>query len=321
MAFPSSRFGVLAALGLTILIWGYGWVLMKQVLAYAGPLDFVALRHLLGAFVLFAALLLAGQPLRPPPLVPTVVIGLFQTAGFQGLEQWALMSGGTGHVALLAYTMPFWAVLLAWWLLGDRPTAHHWLGLALAAAGLLCFIEPWHLGSVLNTAIAIAGGVAWAAGTVLSKRMFERDAPSLLNFTAWQMLIGSVALSTVTLAVPQRSIEWHPVFIGALVYNAVLASGLAWWLWTIVLQRLSTTIASVSSLGVPIVSVLLAWLILNEQPSALEAVGIALILAGILAINGLGVPKRQGNSRHAPTLSSFGAVSSSEGGHQRKEER
>lgn len=288
MAFPSSRWGVLAALGGTILIWAYGWVLMKQVLAYAGPLDFVALRHLLGAFVLFAALLLSGQSLRPPPLVPTAVIGLFQTAGFQGLEQWALMNGGTGHVALLAYTMPFWAVLLAWWLLGDRPTAHHWTGLALAAAGLLCFIEPWHLESLSNTGIAIAGGIAWAAGTVLSKRMFERDAPALLNFTAWQMLIGSVVLSTVTLAVPQRSIEWNPVFVGALVYNAVLASGLAWWLWTIVLQRLSTTIASVSSLGVPIFSVLLAWLILDEQPSAMEAVGIALILMGILAINGLG---------------------------------
>lgn len=306
----SSRWGVLLALGLTILIWAYGWVLMKQVLAYAGPLDFAALRHLFGAFVLFAALLLAGQPLRPPPLLPTALIGLFQTAAFQGLEQWALLDGETGHVALLAYTMPFWAVLLAWWLLGDRPTAHHWFGLTLAAAGLLCFIEPWHMGNAVNTTLAIAGGAAWAAGTVLSKRMFQRDAPSLLNFTAWQMLIGSVVLSTITLAVPQRAIVWNSMFIGALAYNAVLASGLAWWLWTIVLQRLSTTIASVSSLGVPIVSALLAWLILDEQPSALELVGIVLILMGIVAINGVGMHRaREGvrksaDARRGPPCSS-----------------
>src|SRR3546814_10159901 len=116
---------------------------MKQVLAYAGPFQFAALRHWLGAAVLFAALLLTRQSLQPPPLLPTLLIGLCQTTAFQGLEQWALLDGGAGHVALLAYTMPFWAVLLAWWLLGDRPTPRHWLGLALAGLGLLFIIEPW----------------------------------------------------------------------------------------------------------------------------------------------------------------------------------
>ncbi|MES1154175.1 MAG: DMT family transporter, partial [Rhodanobacter sp.] len=140
---PSPSRGALSALLATILIWAYSWVVMKQVLAYAGPFHFAALRYLLGAAVLFAALLLSRQSLRPPPLLPTLLIGLCQTAAFQGLEQWALLDGGAGHVALLAYTMPFWAVLLAWLLLGDRPTARHWLGLALAAFGLLCIIEPW----------------------------------------------------------------------------------------------------------------------------------------------------------------------------------
>src|SRR3546814_1564027 len=129
---PSSSRGALSALFVTILIWAYSWVVMKQVLAYAGPFHFAALRYLLGAAVLFAALLLTRQSLQPPPLLPTLLIGLCQTTAFQGLEQWALLDGGAGHVALLAYTMPFWAVLLAWWLLGDRPTPRHWLGLALA---------------------------------------------------------------------------------------------------------------------------------------------------------------------------------------------
>ena len=206
MSSPSSpsRGALFALLG-TIAIWAYSWIVMKQVLAHAGPFDFAALRYLIGATVLFAALLLSRQSLRPPPLLPTILIGLCQTAAFQGLEQWALLDGGAGHVALLAYTMPFWAVLLAWLLLGDRPTGRHWLGLALAAIGLLCIIEPWHaMGSVLSTTLALAGGVAWAAGTVLSKRMFRRHAPSVLNLTAWQMLAGGVALGLITLVVPQR---------------------------------------------------------------------------------------------------------------------
>ena len=292
-SFASSRAGALAALLVTILIWAYSWIVMKQVLAHAGPLDFAALRYLLGAAVLFVALLLGRQSLRPPPLLPTVLIGLCQTAAFQGLEQLALLSGGAGHVALLAYTMPFWTVLLAWLLLGDKPVAHHWLGLGLAALGLLCIIEPWHaMGSLMSTVLAIAGGAAWGAGTVLSKRLFRRQGISVLSLTAWQMLVGGSALGIVALALPQRALEWDWPFIGALAYSAVLASSVAWWLWAIVLRQLSATVASVSSLGVPISSVLLAWLILHERPSAAEWLGIVFVLLGLVVVSGVGTRQR-----------------------------
>ncbi len=285
--------GPLLALLATILLWAYSWILMKQALAHAGPLDFAALRYLLGAAVLFVVLVLTQQSLRPPPLLPTVLIGLCQTAAFQGLEQFALLSGGAGRVALLAYTMPFWAVLLAWWVLGERLTPRHWFGLGLAALGLLCIIEPWRaMGSVLSTTLGIAGGVAWAAGTVLSKRLFRQQSVSVLGLTAWQMLIGGVALGGVALVVPQRAIQWNWAFIGELAYCAVLTSSLAWWLWSIVLKRLSTTVATVSSLGVPIASVLLAWPILQERPSAPEGLGIVFVLLGLVAISGVGTRRR-----------------------------
>lgn len=289
MTSPSPQRGALFALLATILIWAYSWVVMKQVLAYAGPFHFAALRYLLGAAVLFGALMLTRQSLRPPPLLLTALIGLSQTAAFQGLEQWALIDGGAGHVSLLAYTMPFWAVLLAWMLLGDRPSRRHWLGVDLAAIGLVCIIEPWKaLGSPLSTTLAIVGGAAWAVGTVLSKRMFQRHAPSVLNLTAWQMLIGGAALGVVALAVPERDIDWTPAFMGGLAYSAVVASSLAWLLWSIVLQRLPTALASISSLGVPIVSVLLAWLILHEQPSMMALIGMLFVLAGLVAVSGIG---------------------------------
>ncbi|WP_158880834.1 DMT family transporter [Rhodanobacter sp. L36] len=290
----SSQRGAILALLATLALWSYSWIVMKQVLAHAGPFDFAALRYLLGASVLFAALLLSRQSLRPPPLLPTVLIGLCQTAAFQGLEQWALISGGAGHVALLAYTMPFWAVLLAWLMIGERPTRRHWIGMALAAVGLLCIIEPWRsMGSATSTILAIAGGVAWAAGTVLSKRLMRRTSPPLLALTAWQMLAGGVALGIVALVVPQRAIEWNGAFIGGLIYSVVMASSLAWWLWSIVLQRMSTAVASLSSLGVPIISVLLAWLILREQPTMMEAIGIVFVLLGLVAVSGVGT-KRAG---------------------------
>jgi drug/metabolite transporter (DMT)-like permease len=284
----SSQRGAVLALLATILIWAYSWVVMKQVLQHAGPFDFAAIRYVLGALVLFGVLLVTRQSLQPPPLVPTILIGLCQTAAFQGLGQWALVNGGAGHVALLAYTMPFWAVLLAWWILRERLTPRRWLGLGLAAIGLICIIEPWHgLGNTGSTLLAIGAGLAWAMGTVLSKRVFLHHAPTPLNLTAWQMLFGAMALVVVALCVPQRSIDWSWGFIGGLAYSVVMASSIAWGLWLVVLHRLPTAMASISSLGVPIVSVLLAWAILHERPSAMELLGIVFVLLGLLAVSGV----------------------------------
>jgi drug/metabolite transporter (DMT)-like permease len=60
-----------------------------------------------------------------------------------------------------------------------------------------------------------------------------------------------------------------------------------------VLQRLPTALASVASLGVPIVSVLLAWAILHEQPSGMEILGIIFILLGLLAVSGVRLRRSQ----------------------------
>lgn len=276
------------ALLATILIWAYSWIVMKQVLQHAGPFNFSALRYSLGAMVLFGALAVTRQSLRPPPLLPTIAIGVCQTAAFQGLGQLALESGGAGRVALLAYTMPFWSVLLAWMILDERLTRRRWLGLGLAAIGLICIIEPWHgLGSTESTVLAVCAGAAWAMGTVLSKRVFVQHKPTPLNLTAWQMLFGALALIVVALCVPQRPFEWTRDLIIGLAYSVIMASSIAWGLWLIVLQRLPTAIASVASLGVPIVSVLLAWVILHEQPSRMEILGIAFILLGLIAVSGV----------------------------------
>src|SRR5690625_4067484 len=167
MSDQPSRRGAWLALAVMVMVWAYSWVIMKQVLDYAGPFDFAALRYGGGAVVLLIVLAVRRESLRPTPLKLTVAVGLCQTTAFQALSQWALVGGGAGHVSMLAYTMPFWVVLLAWWLLKDKPTPRHWLGLALAAAGLVCVMEPWHgLGRLHSSLLAVAGGFAWARGTV-----------------------------------------------------------------------------------------------------------------------------------------------------------
>jgi drug/metabolite transporter (DMT)-like permease len=289
----SPRHAALIALAVLTLIWSYNWIIMKQALHYSGPFTFSALRYTFGTLVLFLVLLARREPLRPPPLGQTALIGIAQTAGFQALVQWALVDGGAGKTALYAYTMPFWVVLLAWLVLAERPGARHWLGLAFAALGLVLVIAPWQgHGDARSTLLAIGGGVCWAVGVVLSKRLFQRCRVGALSLTAWQMLFGTVFLVTLALAVRERAIDWSPWFVGALAYNAVLSSGLAWLMWTYVVERLPANIAGLSSLVIPIAGIGFAWLLLGERPSPVECAGIALIGAALTIVN-LRRPQRE----------------------------
>ena len=273
------------ALVLLTLIWSYNWIVMKQVLRWSGPFTFSALRYAFGTLVLFAVLLARREPLRPPPLLPTALIGLAQTTGFQALVQWALVDGGAGRIALLAYTMPFWVVLLAWLLLAQRPGARLWLGLAIAAGGLVLVLEPWRpIGAGASSALALGAGLCWALGVVLSKRLFQRGVGAL-SLTAWQMLAGTLGLIAIALCAAEPPVAWTRGFVAALAYNALLSSGLAWLLWSYVVERLPAEVAGLSSLVIPVAGIGFAWLLLGEQPSLPETAGIVLIGCALGIVN------------------------------------
>jgi drug/metabolite transporter (DMT)-like permease len=282
---PASRRNALIALVLLTLVWSYNWIVMKQVLQYTGPFHFVAWRATLACGVLFLILILRRESLRPPPWLPTLLIGLAQIAVFAILIQWALVEGGAGKTALLTYTMPFWVVLLARVTLAEHMSPRQWMYIGLAALGLLCVIEPWHgISGIRSTLMAMGAGLCWAISVVISKRLFARTNVSPLSLTAWQMLFGAAVLIVAAAFVPEREIEWTPYFIGALAYNAVLASGIAWLLWAYIVQRLPATIAGMTSLAVPLCGVLFAWALLGEKPTPVESLGIVMIAIALFGI-------------------------------------
>jgi drug/metabolite transporter (DMT)-like permease len=279
----------IAWLGLAVLtiVWSLNWSVMKVATRYAGPFTFSAQRYLIGTVVLFALLALQRRNLRPTPWPATIAIGLCQTMAFQALAQWALMSGGAGKTALLAYSMPFWVVPLAWWWLHEKPGIRRWISIALAAAGFVCVVGPWKpVGTPRSVMLALIAGLAWAVATVLSKRLFQKH-PEVtpLRLTAWQMLIGTLGLVILALASHERSVTWSGEYIAALLYNGLLSSGVCWVLWAVVVQKLSANAAGLTSLAVPVAGVLFAWGLLNERPSAAEWFGVALIGAALLTLN------------------------------------
>jgi drug/metabolite transporter (DMT)-like permease len=278
--------GALALMSVTVTVWGMSWVVMKAMVPLIGPFDLVAARYGVAFAVLFVLLICTGQSLKFPPFWLTIGIALFQTTLLQCLAQFALVSGGAGHVVMLSYTMPFWGVLFARILLGERLTRKHVVAFIFAAFGLVAVLAPWNgLGTLLSSVLALGGGMCWGLGMVFSKMLFQRHKVNVLTVTSWQMLLG--ALFTVPLAFfwPQIPVRWGlPLYLG-LLYMGVVASATGWLLWMFVVRRVSTTIAGMSSLGVPVLAVVLAWLILGERPDAAELVGVVLIMTGLVVMN------------------------------------
>ena len=282
----TSRPAPIAILALVVLslIWGYNWVVMKQVIQYVDPFDFTAIRTLLGAATLFVVLALLRKPLKIAAVPQVLLLGMLQTGAFTILIQWALVAGGAGKTAVLVYTMPFWTIPIAWWVLGERVRGLQWLAVAIAACGLVLILEPWALrGSLFSNLLAIGAGLVWAASAVQAKRMRRDHQYDLLALTAWQMLFGALAVCVVAVLHPSRPIDPTPYFFGAVVFNAVFATGLAWLLWLFILNNLSAGMAGLSALGIPMIGVLAGWIELGERPSTAEFAGM-LLIGGALAL-------------------------------------
>jgi len=276
-------------------IWGYGWVATKVALGYSQPLTFAALRVVLTVLCLFLMLIATRRSLRPPPLGYTTVIGLLQTTAFVGLVMVALHSGGAGKVAVLCYTMPFWLLLLAWAFLGERLHGVQWLAVILSLLGLVLVVAPWQLHDVTSSVLTIAGGFAWAASALVVKLMQRKHHVDVISLTTWQMSIGALPLVLIAALTYSGGPEWTTVFIWGLAYTVIFANAVAWVLWLYALRTLSAGAAGLGTLAIPVVGVVAAWLQLGERPTAVEAVGMALIVGAlaVLSARGLAAGRRR----------------------------
>ncbi|MDZ4140983.1 MAG: EamA family transporter [Methylotenera sp.] len=284
-----------AALFILTLIWGYNWVVMKLAVQYASPFQFAALRTFLGAILLFVLIFFTKRPLALKEFPTMLILGILQTCGFTGLLIWALVEGGAGKTAVLTYTMPFWVMLFAWPMLGEKVQGWQWLAVLFALFGMVFIFDPLHIKSDgFSMFLALCSGISWAISAIISKKLHQR-APhlDLLNLTAWPMLLGSIPIIAIALIIPAPPIQWSNTFILAVLFNVVLSGVVAWVFWLYALQRLPAGVASMASMLAPVIGVLAAWLQLNEIPDSYELIGMVFIALSLITISIISIRKHQ----------------------------
>ena len=285
------------ALFLLTLIWGYNWIVMKLAVQYSSPFQFAAIRTLLGALVLFVVMFLTKRSLKLQEFPTMLLLGILQTCGFTGLLIWALVDGGAGKTAVLAYTMPFWLMLLAWPILGERVQGWQWLAVVFALFGVVLIFDPLHIkADGFSMFLAICSAISWAISAIVSKKLHQKlPNLDLLNLTAWPLLLGSLPIVLLAFVLPAPPIQWTATFYSCILFSVFLSGSLAWVLWIYALQILPAGVASMASMLAPVIGVLSAWVQLDEVPKTHELVGMLLIALSLVIISSINIKK------HNPT--------------------
>jgi len=278
---PRSLWWVL--IGIT-LVWGFNWTAMKVAISEVAPFTFRTFCLAAGSGVLFAALRASGQPLAIPrdQWRRLALIAFFSITCWNVLVVFGLRLIPSGRAAILAYTMPVWAVPLSVWVLGERLTPKKLLGLVLGMAGLALLVGD--VFSSPGTLLVLGAAISWAIGTVLQKR-YPMAMPNGA-YTAWIMLLGGVPIFAGALAFDDfgalRGVGLWPAL--GVAYNVVVAFAFAHWAWIKIATSVPVTVFSISMLIIPVVGVLSGMLFLGERPAWSEYAALALILCALATV-------------------------------------
>ncbi len=282
--------GTLARLQLAVcgVCWGLMWPLIKIGLSGLSPWSFRVIGFTVGALTLMAVVKLMGRSLAVRDLTTWMhltVSSILNVVAFGVFSTFAMLTASTGRVAVVSYSFPVWACLLAWLMLGEKLRGPAALGLALCIAGLVVLIYPV-IGDValIGLLLSLASAMTWAIGTIYLKLV--KIPGDMLANTAWQIAIAAVILAILTLI-----FQGWPTFepapakaLMAVVVNGLIGSALCYCLWYNIVGRLPATTASIGSLSSPAIGVVASALILGELPTTMDVIGFGLIFAAAMSV-------------------------------------
>lgn len=269
--------------------WGLNGVAAK--LSYSGfdPIFASVARSTIGGILVFLWARYRGVKLfdRDGTLLPGLLAGLLFAGEFVmiyvGLEYTSAARG-----ALMLNTMPFWVLLGAYLLLGERVSTTKLAGLALAFGGVvLVFSDKLSaLGpdAIIGDLMNFVGGALWATTTLVIKgtRLNSAPAEKVLLYQLSVSAVVGVPLLAFTGPV-LRDVTWLPV--GALLFQAIYVVAVTYVVWFWLMTRYPAAGLSSFAFLTPAFGVLFGTLILHEPFSMRILAALALIGIGLVLVN------------------------------------
>lgn len=279
--------GLLLLAGLT-LGWGVNWPVMKISLTEIPPWTYRGITGVFGSFGLVLAALLFRAPLRVSRSEwrPLIFAALLNVSIWQVSVAYGIRLMASGNAAVLAFTMPLWAVALSSLVLGERVGPRRLAGLALGMAAIVLLLSGDFdsLGvSPFGVVLILLGALSWAAGVVLIKQV--RWSMPVLSLTVWTVGLGSVPVVILAGLVEGYHIpEASAAAWIATAFTIVVPFVLCYLAWFKIMALLPAAVAAISTLMVPVVGVVSGALMLGEEPGWRGFGALALVTAGLALV-------------------------------------
>ncbi|MES2937530.1 MAG: DMT family transporter [Pseudomonadota bacterium] len=214
------EFTVLAA------VWGAAFLFMRVALVEFGPLPTALVRVTVAALVLLPLLLWRGfGMLVRERWMKIFAVGVLNSGMPSLLFAYALQSITTGLTAVLNATVPLFGALLAWTLLGDRPSRSRMAGLAIGftgvallaggKAGLRPDVAPAQ--ALLAVLACLGAALSYALAAAMAKRW-------LVGVPPLAVASGSLLGASIVFAVPGL-LAWPTIAPSAKAWAAVAMAG------------------------------------------------------------------------------------------------
>ena len=278
---------LLAFVGLS---WGVNWPLMKISLGVMPALPFRLIGIVVGAAGILTLTALRGDSLRVPrgDRRHLVLCSLLNVVGWQMLIAFGLEHIEAGAASLLAFTMPFWVVVIGCLALRERITTFQVLGLFLGMAGVAVLLLPSSealLAHPYGPLLILGAAISWALGVLAIKR--HRWAMTMSAVAGWQLLIAAVVVGIPSLLFGDLwhwSRDWSTVQLLSVIYCVTVPMVAGHWAFFQSVQLLPPVLSSMGTLLVPVVGLLSGHLILGEALGANTLAALALLVAGLALV-------------------------------------
>ena len=274
------------------IVWGTTYLAIRIAVRTIPPMLLTGTRFVVAGLILLAISLLRGEAIpRTRRLLTDLFIVAVLMVGIGNFTVvWAEQWVPSGIAALLVATAPFWAVVMERTQKhGERISLRRGMGMLIGFVGVALLVTPTGAGNAFEVHLVVGAillqfaSMAWQYGTVRAKYNLT-EVPSLMS-SALQMLIGGTVVAIIGLATGElHRLTFTAKGLGSLAYLTLFGSVIAYTAYVYALKNLRVTTLTLYAYINPIVAVILGWLILNEQLTALSIVAMLIILAGVAIV-------------------------------------
>ena len=275
-------------------IWGGSFFFIELAIDTVAPLTLVLIRVALAAAFLWIYLLVRRERVAMPPGAASafLVLALLNNVIPFVMFVWAQQTITSGLASILNATTPIWGVIVAHLATADeKATPAKVAGVLLGFGGVALMIGPDLLGQlgtgVLAQLACLAATLCYALAGVWARRFRTMNVPPVAVATGQLTVSALVMLPLVLLFEP----PWHMTAPStqawlALVGLALFCTSLAYILYFRLIASAGATNGLLVTFLIPITAILLGALILDEHLQPRHFAGMALIGAGLAAIDG-----------------------------------